>query len=126
MKFRLLTSDGKELDSRQIRVTRSFMAQVSDANIIGVTPSKNSQTFNLSKEDKARLDKLGTMIKNVSDEAVKKDLLRYIDQLGDIWYDRADRAETLLQFSRAVDGTDAIPSDLKARILEQVSLIYTQ
>jgi Type IV secretion system pilin len=126
MKFRLLTSDGKELDSRQIRVTRTFMAQVSDANIIGVAPSKNSQTFNLSKEDKARLDKLGTMIKNVSDEAVRKDLLRYIDQLGDIWYDRADRAETLLQFSRAVDGTDAVPSDLKGRILEQVNLIYTQ
>ncbi len=53
-------------------------------------------------------------------------MMRYIDQLGDIWYDRADRAETLLQFSRAIDGNDKIIPDLKVRILEQVNLIYTQ
>jgi hypothetical protein len=127
MKFRLLGSDGKELDSRQIRVTRSFMAQVTDANnITGVTPGKTTQTFNLSKEDKARLDRLTVLVKNVSDEATKKDLLRYVDQLGDIWYDRADRAETLLQFSRAVNDSDVVNADLKTRILEQINLIYTQ
>ena len=127
MKFRLLSNDGKELDSRQIRVTRSFMAQVTDANnITGVTPSKNTQTFNLSKEDKARLDRLTVLVKNITDEPVKKELLRHIDQLGDIWYDRADRAETLLQFSRAVNDSDAINADLKTRILEQINLIYTQ
>lgn len=27
MRFRILANDGKELDSRQIRVTRSFMTQ---------------------------------------------------------------------------------------------------
>lgn len=127
MKFRLLSNDGKELDSRQIRVTRSFMAQVTDANnITGVTPNKNTQTFNLSKEDKARLDRLTVLVKNITDETVKKELLRHVDQLGDIWYDRADRAETLLQFSRAVNDSDVINSDLKTRILEQINLIYTQ
>lgn len=126
MRFRLLGSDGKELDSRQIRVTRSFMAQVVDSEITGVTPSKTPQTFNLSKEDKARLDRLSALVKNVSDETVRKDLMRYVDQLGDIWYDRSDRAETLLQFSRAVDDSDAVIPDLKARLLEQVNLIYTQ
>ncbi len=127
MKFRLLSNDGKELDSRQVRVTRSFMAQVTDgSNITGVTPSKTSQTFNLSKEDKARLDRLTVLVKNITDETVKKELLRHIDQLGDIWYDRADRAETLLQFSRAVNDSDVINSDLKTRILEQINLIYTQ
>jgi hypothetical protein len=103
------------------------MAQVTDANnITGVTPGKTTQTFNLSKEDKARLDRLTVLVKNVSDEATKKDLLRYVDQLGDIWYDRADRAETLLQFSRAVNDSDVVNADLKTRILEQINLIYTQ
>lgn len=81
MKFRLLGSDGKELDSRQIRVTRTFMAQVTDTNNITGVTNKNSQTFNLSKEDKSRLDKLSLLIKNIGDETVRKDLLRYIDQL---------------------------------------------
>lgn len=41
MRFRLLGTDGKEIDSRQIRVTRTFMAQEIDkGNITGVTPEK--------------------------------------------------------------------------------------
>ena len=57
---------------------------------------------------------------------MKKDFSRFTDQLGDIWYDRADRAETLLQLSRSVDANSTITPDLKARILEQINLIYTQ
>ena len=127
MRFRLLGTDGKEIDSRQIRVTRTFMAQEIDkGNITGVTPEKEWQPFNLSKEDKARLDRLSLLIKNIPDEVVKKDLSRFTDQLGDIWYDRADRAETLLQLSRSVDANSTITPDLKTRILEQINLIYTQ
>ncbi|MCB9807114.1 hypothetical protein H6768_04480 [Candidatus Peribacteria bacterium] len=82
MRFRLLASDGAEIDSRQIRVTRTFMAQTIDTNnITGVTPSKTSQTFNLSKEDKSRLDKLSILVKSISDEETKTNLIRYVDQL---------------------------------------------
>lgn len=127
MRFRLLGIDGKEIDSRQIRVTRTFMAQEIDkGNITGVSPEKANQPFNLSKEDKARLDRLSLLIKNIPDEVTQKDLSRFTDQLGDIWYDRADRAETLLQLSRSVDSNSQITPELKTRILEQVNLIYTQ
>lgn len=103
------------------------MAQTVDSNnITGVTPDKTTQTFNLSKEDKARLDRLSILVKSITDEEAKTDLMRYVDQLGDIWYDRADRAETLLQLSRSVDNNSAISPDLKSRITEQVNLIYTQ
>lgn len=125
MRFRILGADGKEIDSRQIRVTREFMAQEVNADIPNA-PTPTTQSFNLSKEDKARLDRLSTLVKNITDEAVKKDLMRSIDQLGDIWYDRADRAETLLQLAHAVDTSPSIPPDLKSRILEQINLIYTQ
>lgn len=126
LRFRLLGTDGKEIDSRQIRVTRTFMAQEIDrGNITGVTPDK-AEPFNLSKEDKDRLDRLSLLIKNIPDEATKKDLSRFTDQLGDIWYDRADRAETLLQLSRSVDSNSKITPELKTRILEQINLIYTQ
>lgn len=103
------------------------MAQEIDrGNITGVTPEKTNQPFNLSKEDKARLDRLSLLIKNIPDEGTQKDLSRFTDQLGDIWYDRADRAETLLQLSRSVDSNSQITPELKTRILEQVNLIYTQ
>jgi len=82
MRFRLLGTDGKEIDSRQIRVTRSYIAQTIDTNdIIGVTPNKTSQTFNLSKEDKNRLDRLSTLVKSISDESARSDIMRYVDQL---------------------------------------------
>lgn len=127
LRFRLLGTDGKEIDSRQIRVTRTFMAQEIDrGNITGVTADKTGQPFNLSKEDKDRLDRLSLLIKNIPDEAVKKELSRFTDQLGDIWYDRTDRAETLLQLSRSVDSNSNITPELKTRILEQINLIYTQ
>ncbi len=52
--------------------------------------------------------------------------MKYVDQLGDIWYDRADRAETLLQLSQAVDANTNISTDLKSRIMDQVNRIYTE
>lgn len=64
-------------------------------------------------------------MQNVPDEE-RKELTRYLDQLGDIWYDRADRAETLLQFSQAVNISKSMTPELKTRIHEQVNLIYTQ
>jgi hypothetical protein len=124
MRFRIVKNDGTEIDSRQIRITREFI----EPPIINENPTvitKNETTFNLSGEDKARLDRLQNLVKNVPAES-QKELQRYIDQLGDIWYDRADRAETLLQFSHAVDGNSNIPAELKNRMLEQVNLIYTQ
>lgn len=122
MRLRLLGADGQELDSRQIRVTRAFMAQVIDAeNPVTTGP----QTFNLSEEDKNRLDRLTTLIRSISDETTRNEIARYGEQLGDIWYDRTDRAETLLQLSHAVEVAD-IPIDLKARIQDQINLIYTQ
>lgn len=126
MKFRILGADGTEIDSRQIRVTRTFMTQVNDADIIGIVPNKDTQVYNLSKEDKARLDRLNGLVKSIPDETSRKKLLLYVDQLGDIWYDRSDRAETLLQFSHTVDGESSLTPDLKTRIFEQINLIYTQ
>lgn len=79
MRFRLLGADGKEIDSRQVRVTRTFMAQAIEGDT--TTDTDKPQPFNLSKEDKARLDRLTLLIKTVPDEAIKKDLLRFSDQL---------------------------------------------
>ena len=80
MRFRLLGSDGKDIDSRQIRVTRSFMAQAVEGGEVE-TPNDTPKPFNLSKEDKARLDRLSTLIKSIPDEATKKDVSRFVDQL---------------------------------------------
>lgn len=124
MRLRLLKSDGSEIDTRQIRVTREFIAPIIDTENPTVI-IKNPQIFNLSAEDKARLDKLQSLVQNVPEEE-RKELTRYLDQLGDIWYDRADRAETLLQFSQAVNISKSMTPELKTRILEQVNLIYTQ
>lgn len=79
MRFRLLGTDGKEIDSRQVRVIRSFMAQAIEGD--STAPDDTPQPFNLSKEDKARLDRLTLLIKSVPDEATKKDLSRFVDQL---------------------------------------------
>lgn len=125
MRLRLLKNDGSEIDSRQIRITRDFIAPIVDIESPGIIIKDPQTTFNLSSEDKARLDKLQNLVKNVP-ETERKTLQRFIDQLGDIWYDRADRAQTLLEFSHAVDGISSMTPELKARILEQVSLIYTQ
>ncbi len=123
MKIRLLKSDGGEIDTRQVRVIREFIAPVSDSPVPENT--KTPLQFNLSAEDKWRLDQLNNLIKNVPEEE-RVILTRYTDQLWDIWYDRADRAETLLQFSQAVENSKTIPADLKNRIMEQIALIYTQ
>lgn len=125
MRFRIVKNDGTEIDSRQIRVTREFIAPPVIEDTPGIVIKDTETTFNLSGEDKARLDRLQTLVKNTPEES-QKELQRYIDQLGDIWYDRADRAETLLQFSYAVDADPNITGELKTRILEQVNLIYTQ
>lgn len=126
MRFRLIKNDGTEIDSRQIRVTRDFIAPpVIESENTSPNIKNTTTTFNLSNEDKTRLERLQTLVKNVPSES-QKELQRYIDQLWDIWYDRADKAETLLQFSHAVDGDASIPAELKTRILEQVNLIYTQ
>lgn len=125
MRLSLVKSDGTEIDSRQIRVTRDFIQPIIESDTPGVIIKNPETTFNLSTEDKSRLDKLQSLVKNVPEEE-RKELQRYVDQLGDIWYDRADRAETLLEFSHAVDATKSTPAELKARILEQVNLIYTQ
>lgn len=83
------------------------------------------KSFNLTQADKSRLEKLQNLIKNVSGEEAKE-MNRYLDQLGDIWYDRADRAETLLQFSQAVDRSTTLTTELKSRIADQINLIYTE
>ena len=91
MKLRILAEDGKELGSRQIRVTREFITP-SDLVDTTVTDSGTDgpKQFNLSEEDKERLDRLAALVKNIP-EAERSQFSRYIDQLGDIWYDRADR-----------------------------------
>ena len=79
MRLRIVKNDGSEIDSRQIRVTRDFIAPV-----VEETPGiiiKDPQTiYNLSSDDKARLDKLQNLVKNVPDEE-RKALQRYVDQL---------------------------------------------
>ena len=123
MRFRIVKSDGTDIDSRQIRVVRDFISPPVDTGTSPSTPQ--TQTFNLSPDDKSRLDKLQNLVKNAPADD-QKVLQRYVDQLGDIWYDRADRAETLLQFSNAVNDSKTMTSDLKSLILEQVQLIYTE
>ena len=81
--------------------------------------------FSIFQQQTRLVDKLQWLVQNVPDEE-RKELTRYLDQLGDIWYDRADRAETLLQFSQAVNISKSMTPELKTRILEQVNLIYTQ
>jgi hypothetical protein len=63
-------------------------------------------------------------VENIPTEQ-RGDLTKYVDQLGDIWYDRAERAENLLQLSHAINDSTTISADLKSRILEQINLIYT-
>jgi PKD repeat protein len=126
MKLRILADDGKELGSRQIRVTRAFIAQADLVDTTTTTtPTDGPKQYNLSQEDKDRLDRLTTLVKNIP-EAERQAFTRYIDQLGDIWYDRADRAETLLQFSNTIEQNSTISPDLKERLLTQINLIYTQ
>jgi hypothetical protein len=76
-------------------------------------------------EDKERLEKLNALVKNIP-ESERKEFTKYIDQLGDIWYDRADRAETLLQFSQAIQKNKNISPDQKERLYTAINLIYTQ
>jgi len=59
MKLRLVGTNNLDLDTRQIRVTRTFMTATEPAIIID---TKAPQTFNLSQEDKDRIDKLRNLI----------------------------------------------------------------
>ena len=124
MKIRLLGADGEEIGkSRQIRVTRDFIAPIEIVPV--VTDDKTPKKYNLTVEDKARLEKLSALVKTIP-EAERKIFTKYIDQLGDIWYDRADRAETLLQFSQALQTNKNISPDLKERLETAIELVYTQ
>lgn len=124
MKIRLLGADGEEIGkSRQIRVTRDFIAPI---EIVPVTSDeKTPKKYNLTADDKVRLEKLSALVKTIP-ETERKLFTKYIDQLGDIWYDRADRAETLLQFSQAIQNNKNISPDLKERLETAIELVYTQ
>lgn len=120
MRIRLVGENGEDLASRQIRVTRSFLALPDE-----VTTTKDPKTFNLSQEDKDRIEKLRNLVQWVP-ESERVEFNKLLDQLGDIWYDTADRTQTLILFSLAVDASSTLVPELKKKILEQINLIYTQ
>jgi hypothetical protein len=125
MKIRLLDTAGQEIGkSRQIRITREFIAPIEIATVVK-PDEKAPKKYNLTVEDKERLEKLNALVKNIP-ESERKEFTKYIDQLGDIWYDRADRAETLLQFSQAIQKNKNISPDQKERLYTAINLIYTQ
>ncbi len=55
MKIRLVGNNNQDLDSRQIRVVRKFLAVTETEDVTDSTTPKN---FNLSQEDKDRIEKL--------------------------------------------------------------------
>ena len=121
MRIRLIGQDNEDITSRQIRVTRSFLALPDEVDMT----TKEPKTFNLSQEDKDRIDKLRNLVQ-IAPEEERAEFNKLLDQLGDIWYDTADRTQTLILFSLAVDASTTLPEDLKKKILEQINLIYTQ
>lgn len=64
MRLRIVKADGTDIDSRQIRITREFITPIIDIETPGVVIKNPETTFNLSGEDKARLDKLQNLVKN--------------------------------------------------------------
>lgn len=66
MRIKLIKADGTEIDSRQIRITREFIAPLADVDTTSNTSTP--LTFNLSAEDKERLEKLQSLIKNAPAE----------------------------------------------------------
>lgn len=58
MRIRLIGQDNEDIASRQIRVTRSFLALPDEAG----APTRDPKTFNLSQEDKDRIDKLRSLV----------------------------------------------------------------
>lgn len=122
MKLRLVGNNNQDIDSRQIRVIRKFLA-VTETDTI--TDNTTPQAFNLSQEDKDRIEKLRNLVQGAPDEE-KKEFNKILDQLGDNWYDVAERIQTLNLFSNAVNASSALSDDLKKKILEQISIVYTQ
>ncbi len=49
-----------------------------------------------------------------------------MDQLGDNWYDTADRIQTLDMFANVVNASPTLTADLKKKLQEQINSIYTQ
>ncbi len=122
MKLRLIGNDNKDIDSRQIRVIRKFLTATESEVIVD---TKAPQTFNLSQEDKDRIEKLRNLVQSSPDEE-KAEFNKILDQLGDNWYDIAERIQTLNLFSNTVNASKSLSSDLKKKILEQISIVYTQ
>jgi hypothetical protein len=59
MKLRIIGNDNKDIDTRQIRVVRKFLT-ATESDI--VTDTKAPQIFNLSQEDKDRIEKLRNLV----------------------------------------------------------------
>ncbi len=59
MKLRIIGNDNKDIDTRQIRVVRKFLT-ATESDI--VTDTKAPQVFNLSQEDKDRIEKLRNLV----------------------------------------------------------------
>jgi hypothetical protein len=122
MKIRTIGNDDKDIDSRQIRVIRTFLENTEKDS---VDDQKVLQILNLSQEDKDRIDKLRNLIETAP--KVEKDAFnKILDQLGDNWYDVTDRIQILNLFSNRVNESTHLSEDLKKRILEQISIVYTQ
>lgn len=122
MKIRIVGNNNQDIDSRQIRVTRKFLT-ATEPEI--VTDTQAPQTFNLTQADKDRIDKLRNLVQSAPTDE-KKELNRILDQLGDNWYDVTERIQTLNLFSNTVDASKTLSADLKKKILEQISIVYTQ
>ncbi|MEI6711672.1 MAG: hypothetical protein WCK88_05855 [bacterium] len=63
MKIRIVGNDNKDIDSRQIRVTRKFLAAPEETPTATTTiDTKAPQTFNLTQADKDRIEKLRNLV----------------------------------------------------------------
>lgn len=122
MKIRSIGNNNQDLDTRQIRVIRTFLANT-EKDII--EDPEVPKTFNLSQEDKDRIERLRNLIQTAPKEE-KDEFNKILDQLGDNWYDVAERIQTLNLFSNRVNESSTLSADLKKKILEQISLVYTQ
>jgi hypothetical protein len=122
MKIRSIGNNNQDLDTRQIRVIRTFLANT-EKDII--EDPEVPKTFNLSQEDKDRIERLRNLIQTAPKEE-KDEFNKILDQLGDNWYDVAERIQTLNLFSNRVNESSTLSADLKKKILEQISIVYTQ
>jgi len=122
MKLRIVGSNNQDIDSRQIRVIRTFLAPV---DVEPVTDKTEPQVFHLSQEDKDRIERLRNLVKSAPEEEMRE-FNKILDQLGDNWYDVAERIQTLNLFSNTVNESTSLSPELKKKILEQISIVYTQ